>query len=99
MQHPEVEARLLQEAHDVLMTSSAEHGSRPHDTSASTGCQGEDNQHTNLPVHPTYEQLKQLKYARAVFWEGLRLFPSVPQVSQNADMITFKAPKNANEAT
>ena len=31
-------------------------------------------------VKPSYDQLRQLKYARAVFLEGLRLYPSVPAV-------------------
>ena len=35
----------------------------------------------HAPVNkPSYDQLRQLKYARAVFLEGLRLYPSVPAV-------------------
>jgi cytochrome P450 len=31
-------------------------------------------------VQPSYDQLRKLSYAKAVFLEALRLFPSVPQV-------------------
>jgi cytochrome P450 len=31
-------------------------------------------------VHPSYEQVQQLRFTRACFLEALRLHPSVPQV-------------------
>ena len=36
--------------------------------------------HSSSTVHPTYDQLRQLKYTKACFLEALRLNPSVPQV-------------------
>jgi hypothetical protein len=59
MQHPEVEAKLLQEARDVLGPAAAAGGA---------------------VLRPSYDQLRQLRYARAVFLEALRLYPSVPEV-------------------
>lgn len=32
-------------------------------------------------VHPSYEQIRQLRFTRACFLEALRLHPSVPEVT------------------
>lgn len=60
MQHPEVEAKLLQEVHQVLGATAGGGGGGV--------------------VRPSYDQLRQLRYARAVFMEAARLYPSVPEV-------------------
>jgi cytochrome P450 len=73
MKHPDVEAKLLSEAEAVL-------GPLKETRTTTTG--GGNEQQNNAAAaspHPTYDQLRSLKYARAVFLEVCRLHPSIPQ--------------------
>lgn len=37
-----------------------------------------------ITPHPTYDQIRQLKYTKACFLEALRLSPSVPEVNSSS---------------
>lgn len=79
MRHPDVEAKLLAEAAEVLGGGSE---------GGEGGGGGTDNADPNHPQqsHPTYEQLRRLRYARAVFLEAVRLHPSIPQDAKYASV-------------
>jgi cytochrome P450 len=89
MQHPEVEQKLLEEIHQVL-------GPAQQQQDAASGTDGKAANSTDSDsegkaaaaaadsssscLRPSYDQLRRLRYARAVFMEALRLYPSVPEV-------------------
>jgi cytochrome P450 len=86
--HPDAEARLLAEAAAVLGSpppppqeaAPGAAGGGPHDPHDPQD--PHQQQHPDPGQqggHPTYDQLRQLRYARAVFLESVRLHPSVPQ--------------------
>jgi hypothetical protein len=43
-------------------------------------------------VHPSYDQIRQLRFTRACFLEALRLHPSIPNVSRGLSMCLSVAP-------
>jgi cytochrome P450 len=71
LQHPEVEQKLLDEIREVLGTPE---GSNEKDNSADADSS------SGGVMRPCYDQLRRLRYGRAVFMEALRLYPSVPEV-------------------
>jgi cytochrome P450 len=91
MQHPEVEQKLLDEIHQVLgpaqqhdtasatagKESSSADGKAAAAADSKADSSGSDSSGT---LRPSYDQLRRLRYARAVFMEALRLYPSVPEV-------------------
>jgi cytochrome P450 len=85
LQHPEVEQKLLAEIHQVLGPQQQPTGSSKDSSKAGAAdadaAAGADSSGSAGVLRPSYDQLRQLKYARAVFMEALRLYPSVPEVS------------------
>lgn len=87
MQHPEVEQKLLQEIHEVLGPAATQAAAGAADAAAADasrtdGAAAADsgNRGDGGVFRPSYDQLRRLRYARAVFMEALRLYPSVPEV-------------------
>lgn len=79
LQHPEVEQKLLAEIQQVLGPQQPA-GSKD-SSKAAADAAGADSSGSPGVLRPSYDQLRQLRYARAVFMEALRLYPSVPEVS------------------
>jgi cytochrome P450 len=74
MRHPDAEAKLLQEAKEVLG------GGKGGGKDGGKGDDGApDHQPQQRQRHPSYDELRRLRYARAVFLETVRLHPSIPQ--------------------
>jgi cytochrome P450 len=73
LQHPEVEQKLLDEIRAVLGTPTGSNDNNDKDADSSSGG----------VLRPCYDQLRRLRYARAVFMEALRLYPSVPEVGDS----------------
>lgn len=80
LQHPEVEQKLLAEIQQVLGPQQQPAGSKD-SSKAAADAAGADGSGSPGVLRPSYDQLRQLRYARAVFMEALRLYPSVPEVS------------------
>jgi hypothetical protein len=86
MMHPEVELKILSEAEAVLgpptviSSPAGPTGSSREDMAAGEGGGGNGGSGGAAAAPQSYERLQALRYARAVFLEGLRLHPSVPQV-------------------
>jgi cytochrome P450 len=87
MQHPEVEQKLLQEIHEVLGPAATQAAAGAADAAAADasrtdGAAAADsgNRGDGGVFRPSYDHLRRLRYARAVFMEALRLYPSVPEV-------------------
>ncbi|KIY96922.1 Cytochrome P450 86A1 [Monoraphidium neglectum] len=83
--HPEVELKILSEAEAVLgpptviSSPAGPTGSSREDMAAGEGGGGNGGSGGAAAAPQSYERLQALRYARAVFLEGLRLHPSVPQ--------------------
>lgn len=77
--HPEVEEKLLAEVRRVLGPQAVGQHTSSKDVDAGAGgaCEGV----AAFLLRPSYDQLRELRYTRAVFLETLRLYPSVPEVS------------------
>jgi len=93
MRHPDVEAKLLAEADEVLgplrqqqqqqqqrgAGAGAGAAAGPGGGGGGGGEAPPRQQQQHHHQHPTYDQLRALRYARAVFLEVCRLHPSIPQ--------------------
>lgn len=73
LRHPDVEAKLLAEADAVLGPLAEEEEDEGEESSKSSAGGSKKNK------HPSYDELRSLRYARAVFLEVCRMHPSIPQ--------------------